>query len=332
MMPKQVRQGPVASSIAVTRLTKLQDFAAQPTVLVAICWVVVLAVSNLMRETIATPQNLTSIVALSSTTIITGVGFTIAMVAGVFDLSVGSAMMITGVVAGTLVLMGVPVYLAMASAIVLGTAIGATNAFLVTKLRINPIIATLGMLFILKGAGQVIGGGRGTQVSDPTFRFARDDIFGLPIPVLIMAGVVVIGHYLLAYTTIGRRITAVGDNSTGAREVAIDVERYRAYALILCGTLAGLSGLLVASNLGATDAQQSIGREIDVATATFLGGAALAGGRGSVIATAIAVLLLATIYNVFIQLNVRPEYVQVVSGALLILAVAFNTRPTGGFK
>jgi len=313
-------------------MTRLKAWALTPTALVFISWVIVLAVSQAMLGTVVTPQNLTTIVALSSTTIITGVGFTITMVAGVFDLSVGSAMMITGVVAGTLALKDVPLFLAMPSAVVLGAAIGATNAFLVTKLRINPIIATLGMLFALKGAGQLIGGGRGTQVSDPTFRFARDDFLGLPIPIFIMAVVVIVGHYLLAYTALGRRITAVGDNAVGAREVAINVERYRVYALIICGALAGLSGLIVTSILGATDAQQSVGREIDVATAAFLGGAALAGGRGSVIATSIAVLLLATLYNVFIQLNVRPEFVQVVSGALLVLAVAFNTRPSGGYK
>jgi ribose transport system permease protein len=299
---------------------------------VIISYVMFNAAMLVIKPTVVTPVNIGVIVTLSATTIITGVGFTIAMVAGVFDLSVGSAMMISGVVAGRLFLDGVPLYPAFASAILLGTGIGLLNAFLVTRLRINPIIATLGMLFALKGIGQLIGGGRGTQVPDLAFRFARDDLLGIPIPIWIMSIVVILGHYLLAYTALGRRMTAVGDNSVGAREVALDVERLRVYALVICGTLAGLSGLIVTSNLGATDAQQSVGREIDIATATFLGGAALTGGRGSVIATTVAVILLSTLYNAFIQLNVRPEFTQVVSGALLVLAVAFNTRPSGGYK
>ena len=86
-------------------------------------------------------------------------------------------------------------------------------------------------------------------------------------------------------------MTAVGDNSAGAREVALNADRYRAGALILSGTLAGLSGLVVASIIGAIDPQASVGREIDIATAAFLGGASLAGGRGSVIGTLIAVVL-----------------------------------------
>jgi len=313
-------------------LSTLKDRASTPTALVLITFIVFLVVVGTIKPTVSTPQNMLGVLTLSSTTIITAVGFTIAVVAGVFDLSVGSAMMLTGVIFGTLAKAGVPLIIAGALTILLGTAIGVTNAILVVKLRINPIIATLGMLFALKGAGQLIGGGRGTQVPDLAFRFARNDVLGVPIPILIMAAVVIAGTYFLAYTPVGRRLTAVGDNSVGAREVALDVDRFRTIALVLCGTLAGLSGLVVASIVGAIDPQASVGRELDIATATFLGGASLAGGRGSIPATLIAVVLLGTLYNAFVQFGVKPEIVQVVSGALLVLAVAINTRPTGGYR
>ena len=179
-------------------LRTLKARASTPTALVLLTFVILLVVVGTIKPTVVTIANLGSILTLSSTTIITAMGFTVAMVAGVFDLSVGSTMMITGVVFGTLVLAGVPLVVAGALTILLGTGVGLTNAALVTKLRINPIIATLGLLFALRGIGQLIGGGRGTPGVEPQFRFARGDLLGVPIPVWIMLCVVFVTHYFLA--------------------------------------------------------------------------------------------------------------------------------------
>ena len=310
----------------------LRRLASSPTALLFLTLLVLLGALGYMKPTFRTVPNLLSTAALSSTTFIAAAGFTIAATAGVFDLSVGATMMMSGVVFGTLYQAGVPLPLAAAGAVLVGAGIGSINAFLVTKLRINSIIATLGVLFILRGIGLEVGGVRSTQVVSDAFRFAREDFLGLPVPVWFSIVVVVTTHFFLAFTPTGQRLRAVGENPEGAREVALNVNRYRTIALVVSAVLAGLGGVVLASLIGAIDPQAAIGREILIATAAFLGGASLAGGRGSVVGTLMAVFLLASLFNAFIQFALRPEWIDIFSGAILVVAVAINQRPSGGFR
>ena len=310
----------------------LRRLASSPTALLFLTLVVLLGALGYMKPTFRTVPNLLSTAALSSTTFIAAAGFTIAAAAGVFDLSVGATMMMSGVVFGTLYQAGAPLPLAAAGAVLVGAGIGSINAFLVTKLRINSIIATLGVLFILRGIGLEVGGVRSTQVVSDAFRFARGDFLGLPVPVWCSIVVVVTTHFFLAFTPTGQRLRAVGENPEGASEVALNVNRYRTIALVVSAVLAGLGGVVLASLIGAIDPQAAIGREILIATAAFLGGASLAGGRGSVVGTLMAVFLLASLFNAFIQFALRPEWIDIFSGAILVVAVAINQRPSGGFR
>jgi len=310
----------------------LRKQASSPTFLLFVTLVVLLGVMGAAKSTFLTTSNLTSTAALSSTTFIAAAGFTIAASAGVFDLSVGGTMMLSGVTFGTLFQAGVPLPLAAMGGVLLGAGIGTVNTFLVTKLRINSIIATLGVLFIVRGIGLEVGGRRSTQVVSDAFRFARRDLLGLPVPVWGSIVVVIVTHYFLAYTPIGQRLRAVGGNPDGAREVALNVDRYRTMALVVSAGLAGLGGIVLASIIGAIDPQGAIGREIVIATAAFLGGASLTGGRGSVIGTLMAVFLLASLFNGLVQLALRPEWIDIASGTILVVAVAINQRPSGGFR
>ena len=241
-------------------------------------------------------------------------------------------MMVSGVTAGTLFLSGVPLWIGLAVGLLTGPLIGFINGLLVTRLRVNPLIATLSMLFVLRGMGFFFAGSQLRQIRDPGFRFARQLVFGVPTSVYILAIVFVLTFILLRYTQLGRHLKALGGNPAAAAQSALNVDRYRLLLYTICGTYAGTAGILLASVLGASDPNAGTGREFAVATAVFLGGASLSGGRGSIVGTLIGVVFMTTVANGLTQLGALPETVLIVSGLLLIAAVAIDQRPKGGYR
>ena len=201
-----------------------------------------------------------------------------------------------------------------------------------TRLRINPLIATLSMLFVVRGVGFLIADSRLRQVRDPGFRFAREYVAGMPVAVYFLIAVFVFAFVLIRYTKFGRHIAAVGGNPEAARQAVMNVERYRLLFYTVSGAFAGLAGILLASIIGASDPNAGTGRELVVATAVFLGGASLTGGKGSIVGTLLGVLFVTTLANGLTQMGAPPQYVPIVLGILLIGAVAIDQRPKGGYR
>ena len=213
-----------------------------------------------------------------------------------------------------------------------GPLVGLINGLLVTRLRINPLIATLSMLFVVRGVGFLIADSRLRQVRDPGFRFAREYVAGMPVAVYFLIAVFVFAFVLIRYTKFGRHIAAVGGNPEAARQAVMNVERYRLLFYTVSGAFAGLAGILLASIIGASDPNAGTGRELVVATAVFLGGASLTGGKGSIVGTLLGVLFVTTLANGLTQMGAPPQYVPIVLGILLIGAVAIDQRPKGGYR
>ena len=287
---------------------------------------------TLRLEYFFTTTNLLTIVQFSSVTFIVATGFTLVLIGGGLDLSIGSGMMMTGVVSGKLFVAGVPLVLAFTIGFLVGGATGLANGLIITKLRINPLVATLSMLFVLQGTGFIITDGRHTQVRDDGFRFARERVFDIPVPVYFLAFTAVVSIILLRTTKVGRHLFAVGGNPEAARQAAMNVDRFRLGMYVVAGLYTGLAGVILASLLGSIAPNSGTGREFAVATAVFLGGASLTGGKGSIVGTLIGVLFVTTLANGLIQLAVVPDWVMVIEGILLIVAVAFDQRPKGGFR
>lgn len=279
-----------------------------------------------------TTTNLLTIVQFSSVTFIVATGFTLVLIGGGLDLSIGSGMMMVGVVSGKLFVAGVPLVLAFTIGFLVGGVTGLANGLIITKLRINPLVATLAMLFVLQGTGFVITDGRHTQVRDDGFRFARERLFDIPVPVYFLVLTAVVSIVLLRTTKVGRHLFAVGGNPEAARQAAMNVDRFRLGMYIVAGLYTGLAGVILASLLGSIAPNSGTGREFAVATAVFLGGASLTGGKGSIVGTLIGVLFVTALANGLIQLEVVPDWVMVIEGILLIVAVAFDQRPKGGFR
>jgi ribose/xylose/arabinose/galactoside ABC-type transport system permease subunit len=303
-----------------------------PGVLLALAWLLVVAAFAAQLPFFLTVTNAVTIVNFSVVTFIVAAGFTIVLIGGGLDLSVGSALMVAGVTAAVAFRAGAPLVVAFAFGFAMGPVAGLINGLLVVRLRINPLIATLSMLFVLRAVGFWVTGSRLVQIRDDGFRFARELVFGLPVAVYFLIVTFILSWVLLRWTKLGRHISAIGGNPQAARQTAMNVERYRLGIYVLAGAYSGLAGILLASILGAADPNAGTGREFAVATAVFLGGASLSGGRGSIVGTLVGVLFITTMANGLTQLGAFPEIVLILNGVLLIAAVAFDQRPKGGYR
>ncbi len=258
---------------------------------------------------------------------------TILLIAGQFDLSVGSiagftamAMAVAAAPVGvtkTPFAMGLPLEVALALAIGAALLVGLINAVSVTVLRINALITTLGTLAIFRGLTKVLGDGQTIRI-DGFGSLGVTRILEIPIPVYIFAAVTVACFLILRYTTYGRSMYAIGASPTAARLAGIRTGRAIFIGFILSATMAGVSGLILLSQVGGASVNAGIGLELSVVTAVVLGGASLAGGRGGIVGTILAVLIVGVLGNGLIQLRIPSFWIEVFGGVLLLAAVGFD--------
>jgi len=280
------------------------------------------------------------------------IGQTVVIVAGGLDISVGSVASIGSVVSAS-VLVGVgtfgsmtfipsgSVVIAVIAGIIAGMVAGAINGFIVTILRVNPIIATLGTLaafagiaFLLAPDGKPIG-----VVTSPEFTWmARGRLFqefpipplngsawtGVPVLTVILIFVTIIFHILMAYTDFGRAIYAIGGNETAARLAGINLTRIRITMYMLSGGVAGLTGVLLSARTTSGNPINGVGLELQAITAVFLGGAATTGGKGTIIGTFLAVIVVGVLNNGMNLLGFNTFIQRVALGLLLVGAVAIS--------
>jgi ribose transport system permease protein len=321
-----------SSGYVKTFLQKVVRILLIPNVPLLLAFGAMIAYFTIRLPYFLTQTNFTSIVQFSSATFILATGFTIIMIGGGIDLSIGAGSVLAGLVAGTLTLDGVPVLVAFIGGLLTGVASGALNGLLVTKMRINPLIATLAMLYILEGVGYRVTDGLDEVVYNPTFLFAQQRWFGVPSPIYVAGVVLALSWVLLRLTKLGVHVYALGGSAAAARQCAFNVERYRIALYTLGGVFTGIGGVLTASLTGTIAPTVGPGIEFAVATAVLLGGVSLAGGRGSIIGALVGVLFIGTLANGLVQSAVNPELTLLLEGVLLITAVAIDRVSQGGYR
>jgi ribose transport system permease protein len=248
---------------------------------------------------------------------------TLLLIGGQFDLSVGSGLGICGVVMATAAeAHGIGYGIAMA--VLVGLAIGAINGFLVTVVGVNALITTLGMLAVLRGADQLIAGGQTVSLNGFSGIGTARPFLSIPVPVLILVAVIAAFWFILRFTVFGRSIYAIGANPVAARLAGIRGGRLIFIGFILSGLCVALSGLIQVSQLSAASPIAGTGLELSVITAIVLGGASLAGGRGTLLGTVIGLLIIGILNNGLVLKNVDSFWQDVARGVLLILAVSFD--------
>lgn len=290
--------------------------------------IMVVVFSIAAPESFPTTGNVINILNQSALTAIIAGGLTMALVVGEFDLSIGYAASLAGVlVTGLIVNSGLPVPVAVLVVLVVGAAIGVVNGALVTKARVNAVIATLGIGTILIGVsfGYTSGAPIAEGVPDSFLSIALGSFIGLPNPIWIMVVVLGILWVVLNRTDLGQRIQAVGGNTEAARLSGIPVDRVKIIAFVTAGICAALTGILLASLLGSGTASAADSYLLDAFAAVFLGSATLRDGEFHILGTLIGVIIINTGFNGLSIFGADTFYQYVFKGGILVLAVALST-------
>lgn len=253
-------------------------------------------------------------------------GMTILIISGVFDLSVGAILGFAGVIAAKLTLAGWPPLAAFGVAILAGGAVGVANGLLITVGRVNALIATLGMAFIVRGLIYVITQGFPVSAmnSDYSF-FGQGAYLGIPNSIVLMIVVLLIADFLLRRSAPGRAIYYLGGNEMAARLAGFNVTRTRVILFAIMGGLAALAGVVVSSRLASAGPSFGVGAELRAVAAAVIGGASLLGGKGTIRGAFLGLLLMALITNALILTGVSIYLQSLVTGALLILAMLLDS-------
>lgn len=246
---------------------------------------------------------------------------TMLMISGGLDLSVGANTALVGVVTASLQ-GSLGVWGAAGVGLLVGLLIGIINGLLVTRVGINPLITTLGMLSAVRGLAFVFSGGLSIAMLDKDFaQLGRGTLLGLPTLVVVVVILFIGAALVMRFTTYGRAMYAIGGNSRAAHLGGLPVKRYQMAAYIISGLSAALAGLFLTSRLGTAAPQASSGLELKVIAAIILGGTSLSGGKGNLFGTLLGVLILGTLDNAVVLLSISSYWQQVILGALLLLAV-----------
>ena len=269
---------------------------------------------------------------------ILGIGATCVIITGGIDLSVGSIVALSGVSAALIVKAGAPVWLGMLGGILAGSACGLLNGLAVTRLRLPPFIATLGMMMVARGLALQITGARavsglgqgfGVLGNGSLFRVESigadgfpDVVFpGIPYPVIIMIVLAILVSLMLTRTVLGRHIYSVGSNSEAARLSGVDVNRVTQFAYVLSGTLAGLTGCILMSRLVTGQPNEGIMYELDAIAAAVIGGTSLIGGVGTISGTAIGSFVIGILRNGLNMNGVSAFTQQIIIGLVILFTV-----------
>jgi ribose transport system permease protein len=320
----QTDAAPRARRTAFTLEGALRSGAA----LVAI-YVLLLAVFTIASPVFLTGSNLVNIAASVATLGIVAAVQTAVIISGGFDLSVGSTAALTSVVAAQMLAGGAGTPLAIIAALAVGALIGLGNALVITRLHVNPLIATLGMLSIVRGAALVWTDALTVVYpADKLAYLGRARIAGVPVSVIFMLLTFVLVWAVLRYTVFGRFVFAVGGNHKAAFLAGIHVNRVQALVYIASGVAAAFAGLVIASQLIAGSPQAANTLELSAVTAAVLGGASLAGGQGRVWMTLVGALIMGTLTNGLVLIDISSFWQMAVLGTVLILAVALDQLRT----
>ncbi len=320
--------------IAVRRRPWYQGDAAQK-ILAFAGLITMLIVFSLASPNFFTFTNVVSILLATAVNGILALGATFVIITAGIDLSVGTVMTVSAVMIGVFTTnMGLPVPVGVLAGLGTGALAGFANGFVISKMRIPPFIATLGMLYIAKGLALIISGLKPIYFTDtPAFtQIALGSVLGSVIPgfnipnaVLILFGAAIIAHLILTKTVLGRYTFAIGSNEEATRLSGVNVNFWKTAVYTLAGAFAGLGGLVISSRLNSAQPALGAGYELDAIAAVVIGGTSLSGGEGSILGTIIGAFVISVLTNGLRILAVPQEWQIVVTGAIVVLAVYADT-------
>jgi L-arabinose transport system permease protein len=247
------------------------------------------------------------------------------LASGHFDLSVGSVLACSGVIAAIVIRDTDSVFLGVSAALAMGLVVGLINGIVIAKLRINALITTLATMQIVRGLAYIFSNGKAVGVGEESFFvFGNGQLFGVPVPILITVVCFVFFGWLLNYTTYGRNTLAIGGNQEAALLAGVHVDRTKIIIFVVHGVIGALAGVVLASRMTSGQPMVGQGFELTVISACVLGGVSLSGGIGMIRHVIAGVLILAIIENAMNLKNIDTFYQYVIRGTILLLAVIID--------
>lgn len=311
----------------------LEQFKRFQSVLALALMVIALA---FMTDKFFTVDNSLNVLRQICANLCLSIGMTIIILSGGIDLSVGSMLALSGAVAAGLLKNGivipstdvfieVTVSGAILAGLLVGTALGWFNGLVITRFKLPPFVATLGMLSIARGLTMLWTGGFPITRLGDSFGFMGSGHFiGIPMPVWISAALIAVFVVLMKRTRFGRNVYAVGGNEKAATLSGLNVNRIKLLVYTLGGLLSGVAGLLVTARLDSATPNAGLSYELDSIAAVVIGGTSLNGGRGSIMGTVLGCLIIGVLNNGLVLLEVSPFWQQVIKGAVILVAVAVD--------
>ena len=313
---------PIGSHTPTWRLA-FDSIGAQNLSLIVALAVLVAIFGSAQAEIFFQPRNLTNILNAVAILGLIASAQTMVIISGGIDVSVGSIVGVSGVTAALAMLHTDFPPAGIAAAVIVATLCGLTNGILVTAGRVNAIIATLATMAIFRGFAYILTNGRGIGIISPAYNWIGSGrLLGIPIAVFVFVIIACVLVFFMRSTDLGRNIYAIGGNPNAAKLVGIDVERYRLGVYTLTGLVCGIAAvLLTARTTSGQPASGSEGLELKSITASFLGGCAMSGGKGTIVGTILGVLIIGTLNNGMVLMQVPIFYQLIAKGVLLLGAV-----------
>lgn len=254
-------------------------------------------------------------------------------VSGCIDISVGSQIAVVGMVVATVNRLNMPIAVTVLAGLAAGALCGALNGFFITVIKLNPFITTIASMQILRGVAYLISNGQTIVVTNDALKFlGRGYFFGIPVTLLVMLGLYLLFWFISKHTVFGRSIYLIGGNPQASFLAGIRVNRIKMIIYIVNGLMAGVAGTMLAAQTGAGLPMAAAETNMQALSAVILGGAGLTGGKGTILGTLIGVLVLSTLNNGMVMMNVQTFWQQVTVGTVLLLAVTIDAIKGGSLK
>jgi ribose transport system permease protein len=283
-------------------------------------------VFSVLTSSFYSPGNLLDILLQSSINAMIAVGMTLVVMARGIDLSVGSVVGLTSMIAASL--LPINPLLGIVAGIVLGIVCGLINGVLIAKLKLPDFIVTLGMLSIYRGAALIYTDGKPIYGIDATFRaIFAGDVAGIPTPVIFALAIALVAFLVVRYTALGEQIIAVGGNEEAARLAGINIDRVKICVYAISGLLATFAGFVLIGRIGAAEPIGGTGFELQAIGAAVIGGASLFGGEGNPLGALVGALTLGAMQNGLTLLNV-PSFWQLVATGVVVIVAVFADQVT----
>ncbi|MBU5313911.1 ribose ABC transporter permease [Tissierella carlieri] len=286
---------------------------------------------SILNPRFLTMGNLLNVFRQTSINAIIAAGMTFVILSAGIDLSVGSILGFSGAVGAKMLASGYNIWLSLLAAIVIGAVAGIVNGIIITKGKVQPFIATLAIMILLRGATMVFTSGRPIPVSGEhisgVFRWiGTGEVLGIPVPIAIMIIVFIVCYYILNHTQYGRHLYAVGGNEEASLLSGVNTAKIKILAYTASGILAAIAGIIVTSRLSSAQPTSGEGYELDAIAAVVLGGTSLVGGQGTIIGTIIGALIIGILNNALNLMDVQSYYQMIAKAIVIIVAVLLDKK------